>query len=172
MPPPSDRDTFLALLDSSFSRGWHGPALLGSLRGITAPRAAKTPKGLKHSIWHIVLHAAYWKYAVCLRLAAAGVVIPGIELDSKGHPRGTFPRSPSNWPRLPAPASEKAWRTDVVFLRRWHETLVRAARDLDPARLDVIPPGGKKATPRILLTGIAAHDVYHAGQVQLLKRLV
>jgi hypothetical protein len=31
---------------------------------------------------------------------------------------------------------------------------------------------GGTATVADLVTGIAAHDVYHAGQIQLIKRLV
>jgi hypothetical protein len=37
-------------------------------------------------------------------------------------------------------------------------------------RLDSVP-AGSTTTILDLVTGVAAHDLYHAGQIQLLKRL-
>jgi hypothetical protein len=52
-----------------------------------------------------------------------------------------------------------------------HRALKKAARALDARRLHR-PSAGSRATPAALLRGIAFHDVYHAGQIQLLKRMV
>lgn len=143
-------------------KGWQGPTLLGSVRGVSAAEARVRPGGLKHGVWDYVLHAAYWKYAVCVKM---GVV-----------DRDSFPRSPSNWPALPGPAGtasdEKAWRADVRLLRSYHDELVAAVAEADLRRLEAVPAGGRSVRLLDVLVGIAAHDAYHAGQVQLIKRLV
>ncbi len=151
-------------LDTCFNgTGWHGPTLIGSLRGVTPAEALRKPRGSKHCLWDLLLHTTYWKYTMLVRL---GVAEPH-----------TFPRSPSNWPRTPdsrTPAKElmKRWKADLKLARETHKAVVQAMLRLDPATLHQIPPGGKRATRWILLTGIAAHDVYHAGQCQLIKKMI
>lgn len=150
-----DLPTLIAAIETNFrGRGWQGATLLGSLRGIAAATAAKRPAGFKHGIWALALHAAYWKYAVRRRFDPGS---PG------------FAREPSNWPRVASPPSEKAWKEDLKLLKREHELLVAAASAFDPRRLDEVPPGGRTWTFGQLLAGAAAHDVYHTGQIQLVK---
>ena len=148
----------LALLDEAYKGpAWHGPNLRGSIRGLTAGEAAWRPKTGRHNIWEIVVHAAYWKYTVTRRLL--------------GEKRGSFSLPGSNWFVRPADRSEKAWRTDVVLLDREHQRLREAVAELQPESLDR-PARGSKTLTRRLIAGIALHDVYHAGQIQLLKRLL
>lgn len=130
---------------------------MGALRGVDATQAAWRPTPRRKSVWELALHIAYWKYTVRRHLVAGD------------HPR--FPRSPANFPRLPDPADEPAWARDVALLRNEHDRLVEAARAFLGRRLDAVPPGGKRWTYGELLLGIAAHDAYHTGQIQLLKRL-
>lgn len=160
-----ERDILARGISGAFEgKGWQGPTLLGSLRGVTAAEAAIRPAGLKHGIWDLVLHAAYWKYVVCLKLGAA-------EPES-------FPRSPSNWPALPGEKrregenNEKAWRSDIALMKDYHGRLLGAVEKMDLSRLGAIPRGGKTATYLDVLVGIAAHDAYHCGQIQLVKKLV
>jgi len=137
---------------------WYGGAtVLGSLRGVDGKQAAWRPAPGRHSIWELVLHAAYWKYAVRRRLD------PGV-------PRGAFPRSPSNWPSMPDLPDERAWREDRALLRREHEALVTVARALSPADLDRRDGKGEYRALDLLF-GVATHDIYHTGQIQLTKRL-
>lgn len=139
-------------------KNWHGgPSPVGALRGVEAEQAAWRPTPRRKSIWELALHIAYWKYTVRRHLQ------PG------EHPR--FPRSPANFPRVPEPADEQAWAGDVALLRREHEQLVAAVRAFPGGRLGAIPPGGKRWTYGEMVLGIAAHDAYHTGQIQLLKRL-
>lgn len=151
-----------AMAGAYFGKGWQGPTLLGSVRGVTAGQARLRPAGLQHGVWDLVLHAAYWKYAVCLKLGAAE--------------RDSFPRSPSNWPALPPAAGpkadEKAWRADVSLLKHYHGVLTAALDELDLSRLEEIPEGGRSVRLLDVLVGITAHDAYHTGQIQLVKRLV
>jgi uncharacterized damage-inducible protein DinB len=140
-------------------RSWFGgPTLHGSLRGLDARVAARPPGPGRKSIWQVALHAAYWKSTARRRITGATAE--------------KFPRSPSNWPSLPLNADARAWDADRELVKLEHERLLEAVRALDPRGLDVIPPGAKVYTVRQLVLGIAEHDAYHVGQIQLLKRLL
>ncbi len=149
---------YLDLLDEAFARkAWHGPSLRGSLRGVTAAEAAWRPAAGRHNVWELCVHAAYWKYAVRRMLT--------------GEKRGSFRFAGSNWFARPSGnALGGAWKKDVAALADEHRRLRAAvsrlrARDLGQA------PRGSKYTKARLIQGAAAHDLYHAGQIQLLKRL-
>ena len=147
-----------AIQPRSGRRGWHGgPTPPGALRGVTAEQAAWRPGPGRKSIWGLALHIAYWDYAVRRLL--------------DGSARGEFPRAPSNWPAPPERPDQRAWAADVALLRAEHDRLVEAALRVDPERLGRRPPGSKQWTYGELLTGIAMHDAYHTGQIQLVKRL-
>jgi hypothetical protein len=149
-------DLLLQVIDHGFDRqSWHGPNLRGSIRSVTHKQALWRPQSQRHNIWEHVLHAAYWKYTVRRRIL--------------GEKRGTFPLKGSNW-ITPQDVTAAGWRRDVQFLVETHESMRAAIADLSPALLPKRLPGAK-VTYFSLISGIAAHDVYHAGQIQLLKRL-
>jgi hypothetical protein len=151
-------DLLLGQIDQSFDKkSWHGPNLRGSIRGLEAATVAWRPAKGRHCIWEIVVHAAYWKYAVRRRLL--------------GEKRGSFPEKGSNWFPRPITLSEDAWQQDVHLLEECHRTMRRAIAALSAADLQRTRPGSKVKNLD-LIRGIAAHDVYHAGQIQVLKRLV
>jgi uncharacterized damage-inducible protein DinB len=154
---PSDVSELLFLIDTAYNRvSWHGTNLRGSIRGVSPRQAAWRPGRGRHNIWELVVHAAYWKYVAWRRLTSST--------------RGSFPLDGSNWFVRPQQTSPQAWRADVALLERMHGTLRAAVADLDARDLDRQPLKGK-TTRRALVTGVAAHDLYHAGQIQLLKRL-
>ena len=144
----------LQLLDEAYDRqSWHGPNLRGSLRGVTAIQADWRPARGRHSIRDIAVHAAYWKYAVRRRL--------------NGEARGGFELKGSNWF---APDPARSWQADLALLAREHVALRAAIEALPEARLNrPVRQDGRPTS--FLVRGIAAHDLYHAGQIQLLKRL-
>ena len=149
----------LHAIDQAYdTQSWHGTNLRGSLRGLNVETAVWRPGVGRHNIWEIVVHAAYWKYTARRRL-----------LSQK---RGSFAWKGSNWFERPVRGipPEKAWKSDLALLDAEHERLREAVRSLSAADLSVVPTGSKHTT-EFLLTGIAAHDLYHAGQIQLLKRL-
>jgi hypothetical protein len=147
----------LDLLDEAYDRqSWHGPNLRGSLRRLTLREVSWRPAPERHSIWENVVHAAYWKYTVRRRL--------------RGEKRGSFPLKGSNWFPRPQEVTESAWRADLGLLREMHGSLRSAVAELDPGDLGKAP-AGSKVSNSALIRGVAAHDVYHAGQIQLLKRL-
>ncbi len=147
----------LRVVDEAYERkAWHGPNLRGSLRGIDVHGASWRPAAGRHNLWEIVVHAAYWKYIVRRRLL--------------GERKGSFPLKGSNWFARPVAMTSEAWRSDVALLEDMHRTMRAAIAGLPPNKLGVIPPGSTMSNAAII-TGIAMHDVYHAGQIQLLKRL-
>jgi len=146
------RSVISALFDEAFAKkAWHGPNLWQSVKGVTARQAAWRPAPGRHNIWEETLHAAYWKYAVRRRL--------------EGSRRGRFVLKGSNFFPRPEPGklSEAAWAADKAILLHEHEELRKAIfKSLRK------PPSPKLAH---MLWGVALHDVYHAGQIRLLRRL-
>ena len=137
---------------------WHGgPTALGALRGVSAEVAAWRPYPDRHSIWELALHVAYWNYAVERRLTDG--------------PRGGFPRKPANWPETGRSPTEDEWAADRRLVRETHESLAEAVAAFDPSRLDEVAAGKGRTTFADLITGVLLHDTYHAGQIQLMKRL-
>ncbi|MEX2189288.1 MAG: DinB family protein [Bacteroidota bacterium] len=148
----------LDLLRESYSeKAWHGPNLRGSIRGISARQAARRPARGRHNIWEIVVHCAYWKYVVRRR--------------TLGEKKGSFPLKGSNWFRRPLEFTDSAWKRDIALLHQCHREMMRALRTLNDASLKRTPSGSKVSNAAII-RGIASHDVYHAGQIQLIKRLI
>ena len=155
---PSPIDLILRQLDRAFSgKAWHGPTLRGSIRGLDLATAAFRPAPGRRNIWEIVVHAAYWKYTVRRRLL--------------GEKRGSFPLEGSNWFARPVEKSEAAWKADVALLTDVHESLRASVALLTRTQLDA-RPRGSKFTTESMVSGIAAHDLYHTGQIQLIKRLM
>ncbi len=142
----------LQLFEEAFERKtWHGPNLWQALKAVSAKQAAWRPGRGRHNIWEEALHTAYWKYAVRRRL--------------EGGKRGTFALKGSNFFPRPEPGklTEAAWKAAKELLRNEH----RALRKSIEATLK------KPVSDKVLrmLWGVALHDVYHAGQIRLLRRL-
>jgi len=151
-----DLEILLSSLDRAFERKtWHGPNLLGTLRGVTPAQAGFRPAPGRHSIAELIVHCAYWKYAVKRRVT--------------GEKRGSFPLTGSNWfARETMDAAALA--ADLALLKRCHRELREVVAGLAPGRLDErVKAGGWTLGETI--AGVAEHDVYHAGQISLLKRL-
>jgi hypothetical protein len=141
-------------LDEAYdASAWHGPNLKSSISRVPVREALWQPSPGVHGIWEYTVHAAYWKYVVWRRLT--------------GEKRGSFPRKGSDFfPLPPAETPEKEltklWKADVALLDEMHAKLREAVAALTP---DTLPP------IQGLVTGAAAHDVYHAGQIQLLRQM-
>src|SRR5687768_16996461 len=143
-------DQLVMQIDQAFDHhSWHGTNLRGSLRRLTLDQAVWRPAAGRHNIWELMVHAAYWKYAVRRRLA--------------GERRGSFALEGSNWFRRPDPLTEAAWKADLALLNDTHQRLRETVASLDASQLDRIPPGGT-VTRFELVSVIIAHDLYHAGQ--------
>jgi hypothetical protein len=142
------------------SRGmaWHGgPTPAGALRNVAVDVARWRPGPDRHTLWELALHIAYWNYAVRRRLL--------------GHKGPRFPRSPANWPAMPRVRDEAAWVADRALVSDQQRQLVETIRAFPGAKLGRSVGSGKRWSWGDLLIGIAMHDAYHAGQIQLMKRL-
>ena len=148
------RAHLLAALRRAYDgRSWHGPNLLGSIRGLTPDEAFFRPGRGRHTIYDLVLHAAYWKYATRRRLT--------------GEKRGSFPLKGSNFFHEPRVKAAPAVSGARAVLEEAHRALVAAVEALPEEGFAV--RHGKWTTEEIV-AGVAAHDLYHAGQIQLVKK--
>ena len=131
---------------------WHGPSVLEILRDVTAEQAAARPIAGAHSIWELVLHIAAWESAGRRRLEGDRAELPYEE---------NFP--PVN------DTSEAAWQQTIELLTDGHRRLCHAISRLDESRLDEPIMDGMRSA-YITLHGVIQHDLYHAGQIALLKK--
>ena len=135
-----------------YGAAWHGPAVLELLKGMDAATAAARPIKNVHSIWELVLHVAAWDNAALVRLSG-----------KKCQPGGA-----DNFPPVEK-ASAAAWRKAMAAAKRTHDKLVKTVAGLSDERLhDRVP--GKRYNFSHMLHGIAQHELYHAGQIAILKK--
>ena len=132
---------------------WHGPAVRELLADVTAAKAAGRPIPSAHSIWEIALHMATWERVVRRRLQGETVVNLPAEQD---------------WPPV-RDSSEAAWHQAVRDLEQANHDLRAAIAQLTEARLADMAPG-KDHSVYVMLHGIIQHDLYHAGQIAVLKK--
>lgn len=155
-PSTESIELLLDIIDQAYNKkAWHGTNLRGSLRGLSGKEVSWRPSAGRHNIWEIAVHAAYWKYIVRRRMT--------------GEQRGSFPLKGSNWFERPESAGRK-WKDDIALLEQVHHSMRAAIAALPPSKLHFIPPTSKVSNA-VLIYGMASHDLYHAGQIQLLKRL-
>jgi uncharacterized damage-inducible protein DinB len=140
---------------------WHGAPLSAILDGITWQQAAARPHPGAHSIWELVLHMTGWKNEVRRRLSGAPAGLP----------------ADGDWPAV-GEASAERWQQARESLEQAHHLLVSAVKQFPEAKLDTPTNDPRNAelgtgvTYYELLLGIIQHDVYHAGQIALLKKSV
>jgi uncharacterized damage-inducible protein DinB len=134
---------------------WHGPALLELLEDVDAATAAAKPLPDVHSIWELVLHIAAWDTAGFRRLAG-----------EKAQLKGT-----ANFPLVPDPPTEDAWRSTLTSITRRHKKLVESVAGLSEKRLRAQVPG-KPYDFYHMFHGITQHELYHAGQIAILKKVL
>jgi uncharacterized damage-inducible protein DinB len=133
---------------------WHGPSVREALTGITAEQARTRALPTAHTIWELVHHIAVWENVGRRRL--------------EGDRAEINISSPEDWP--PADdKSEAAWEQAKRALDRGHETLRKAIAELDESRLDE-PILEGLSTVYVTLHGVIQHDLYHAGQMAMLKK--
>ena len=131
---------------------WHGPSLREILTGVTAPVASAKPIAGAHSIWELVLHIAAWMTAARRRLA--------------GDPAELSARE--DWPAITS-HTEDAWQQALAALEREHTALREAIRQLSDDELRAKIPGADYSAT-FMLNGVIQHNLYHAGQIALLKK--
>jgi uncharacterized damage-inducible protein DinB len=154
MPSPTPESSLIAdqLRRAFQGDAWHGPAVLELLQDVDAATAAAKPVPEVHSIWELVLHIAAWDAAALRRIGGETVQLTG----------------DANFPVVPKP-TEAAWRKAIAHARRAHDALVKRVASLPETRLRARVPG-KKYDFYFMLHGVAQHELYHAGQIAILKK--
>jgi uncharacterized damage-inducible protein DinB len=137
---------------------WHGDPLMTILADVDAKTAAARPIKDAHSIWELMLHIAFWDSAVTRRINGTAV----------------NPTDEENFPSITEP-SEAAWRKTIEQVKKTHADMVAAIAAFPDERLNEGVPG-KSTQPYYnyfyLFAGIVQHELYHAGQIVLLKKAV
>jgi uncharacterized damage-inducible protein DinB len=139
-----------------YGDAWHGDSLFEILRGVTAAQASARPIKNAHSIWELVLHIAAWDGAVRRRMTGVAVVLSDQE----------------NF-RPVTDTSDATWSRTLEQVRRVHDELIAAVSNFPEARLAEQVPGKQGAHYNFyyMLHGLAQHELYHAGQIALLKKM-
>ncbi len=132
---------------------WHGPSVLEVLAGVSATQAASHPIAGAHSIWELVLHLRSDYDLVLRRLAGDGHRMTTAE----------------DWPACPA-ATEENWQRSVQELKLGNERLREAVQNFPVERLDDLLVTDVPYTAYTQFIGVTQHNLYHAGQIALLKR--
>ena len=140
---------------------WHGTPLRQLLSDVDYSQATVRPFAGVHTIWEIVLHMTAWKNEVRRRLGGAPAGLP----------------TEGDWPS-PAVAGPQTWCEAVDALEDAHRALVAVIARVPEAQLFTptndsrAPETGQGVSHYVLLHGIVQHDVYHSGQIALLKKAV
>jgi hypothetical protein len=139
---------------SQQGEAWHGPALAELLADVDAAQALRRPNPAAHNIWELVNHITAWQ------TAANGAVRGGV-----------MPRlgRADNWP--PSGRTEAQWRAAVKRLGKANQELLAGLRAFPENRLDARLPG-RKHSFYFMLHGVIQHNLYHGGQLALLKKLL
>jgi len=131
---------------------WHGDPIWQILGGISAQCAARRPVADAHTIWEIVMHMMFWEGVAARRLAGQRA---GLD-------------EALNFPSMP-PVTEANWHKTLEQFRASNQELRESLAKLDPARMDELSAAGKR-TFYDEAHGVIQHNVYHAGQIALLKK--
>lgn len=132
---------------------WHGPGVLETLEGVTARQAAAHPLAGVHSIWELVVHIAAWEGACRRRLGGDRAELPTAE----------------DWPPV-TDTTEAAWAITKSALIEGHHKLRESITFLTDARLDEPILQGMPSV-YVTIHGVIQHDLYHAGQIAILKKV-
>ncbi len=150
----SEIDRILDQKDRAFSGdAWHGPPLKSLIDGLLAEDASKHAVEGAHSVWEIVLHITAWNTIVRRELMGEALSITSEE----------------DWPPVPE-LSEAAWRKAIENLVEAHSRLRAAVQGLRDEQLEERPSKRTDNSRYVMLHGVVQHDLYHAGQIAVLKK--
>jgi uncharacterized damage-inducible protein DinB len=138
---------------TAHGEAWHGPSVRETLTGVTAAEAVRHPIRGAHSIWELVLHLS----------GAYDLVLRRIEGDGS-------PLTPAeDWPMLLEPTDEN-WQRAIA---RYHAVNARMREAILRFPIERLFEPIVENPPYSAFTqfvGLTQHDLFHAGQIMLLKR--
>ncbi|MGH7459634.1 MAG: Clp protease N-terminal domain-containing protein [Longimicrobiales bacterium] len=153
-PAPGTQRLLRQLEQTYNGPSWHGPTLRELLVDVTPEQAARRGLASAHSIWEIVLHSAAWKRVVATRLDGKKASLQGEE----------------DWPTVQDTSAE-SWQAALADLDAANEAVIQRVAELADTDLNLSVPG-QKVSIYATVHGVLQHDIYHAGQIALLKKTV
>lgn len=127
---------------------WHGPAVLEALEDLSAVQAEQRI-GNSHSIIELVGHMTAWRIFVCEKLE--GNAAFDIDTDEMNFP------------------STKNLMTAIQELKASQKRLLKLLEQTPVEKLEEKVPG-RPFKFKVMLNGIIHHDLYHTGQIVLLRK--
>jgi uncharacterized damage-inducible protein DinB len=138
-------------------KAWHGDPVWKILEGISAEQAARCVEAQTHAIWELVSHMMFWETEVCRRLNG----LPARPVDELNFP-------------APPEATAKNWNRTLAEFRQSNADFRNAVSRIDASRLDQPLPGREHTTytTYVEVHGVIQHNLYHAGQIAILRKLL
>jgi uncharacterized damage-inducible protein DinB len=137
---------------------WHGPSLRELLHNVSATQAVARSREGVHNIWELVAHVITWERVSMRRIAGEQITsIP---------PEVNFPTINQ--------ADDVRWQRMLDELASVHRELMDVIVGLGDDQLSAQIPtdvSGQMVSVYVTLHGIIQHNLYHAGQIALLKKL-
>jgi uncharacterized damage-inducible protein DinB len=132
---------------------WHGPSVREALANVNAEKALAHSLPAAHSIWEITQHIAAWQHYVCRRLEGE-----------------QFEATPEqDWPPITS-SNEEGWVNTLTKLESGYQKLYATISRLKEDDLDEIIVPGKPYNLYFMIHGVIQHNLFHAGQISMLKR--
>jgi uncharacterized damage-inducible protein DinB len=131
-------------------KAWHGPSLSELLADVSTDQASRRPENGGHTIWELVLHVTAWMRIVRERLGSKSVRQIADE---------------ENWPRVTG-----TWADAIAGLDREVRALEEATRSFPDEKLNRRAPAVEPQSYYAMLHGVVQHNLYHAGQIAILKK--
>lgn len=133
---------------------WHGPSVMELVETLSAEQARRESIKGAHSIWKLLLHMTAWQeYA--LRVLDGG--------DSEAL------EGEADWPPVPDPPTDVAWDTTKRMFEGGMRELRERIIHLDETQLRARVPG-RDFPLKVLLHGLVHHNLYHCGQIALMRK--
>jgi hypothetical protein len=147
-----DRRLLLRIVEEAYHQStWNDTNLRSSLQNVTPEQAGWRPPLARHNIAELVLHSAYWKFAVRKRLT--------------DDPDASFPIDGEDWFDVDGPIDPERWNELLTVIDDEHRTLCDAIRQCE-RKLDYASTAGRELVRKLF--GVAMHDTYHTGQIHLI----
>ena len=142
------------VLSEGYGTGaWHGPDLKAALAEVSPALAFWRPGTGRHNIAEIALHHAYYARAVRAQIT--------------GGPAEPFVLRGDDWFEL-ADETTLSWSDVLTTVETQQRRLAALVAEIESGRAKSPPDEAERLG---LILGITCHAVYHAGQIQLIKRL-
>ena len=133
---------------------WHGDSVWEILGRVRPEQAFRRLSPITHSIWELVAHISFWETEVFRRLK---------KLPAPSEAELNFPKAPA--------ATPDNWNRALAGLRKSNTDFRKCLADLADSQLEE-PLSAPDKTVYVEVHGVIQHNVYHAGQIALLAKVL